>query len=210
MPNGYHGLVTATETRHGHQLEYSIMMISNIAAAYDSAVDRNEFLCARAMLDAFYVHIRLLAEFLVKDTPGRDFGPADFDVAWAVPATVEAERLVQYWATASAYVVHFGRRRVPDDLDDLQRFEVTGSAFKEMADNALIVFAEFLRRLEQVTPPWSDGSRIPDREAEPEAWSARVLFDRTNQLRASFVEACGKVGLDGRELLRLDQRASPQ
>jgi len=202
VPNNYQGLASSPEMRRTYQLDYSIHMISDIAAEYDGVVDRGSLLCARSMLDAFYVHVRLLADFLVKATKGGvDFGPADFGVEWKIPTTAEAGRLGKYWDTASKYVVHFGHPRVPDDLEEVGGFEIGSRAFKAMAADSLIVFAEFMRRLESQTPPWSEGSRIPDQEAEPHAWRDRMLSDRTNLLHDSFIEACGKVGLDGERLL---------
>ena len=202
MSENFHNMITSPEMRRGYQLEYSIRMISDIATGYDAAVDRGEYLCARSMLDAFFVHVRLLADFLVKATQERkDFGPADFDVEWTVPTTAEAVRLGEHWDTASKYVVHFGRPRVPENLDDLQAFEIGGKAFKDMAADALMVFAAFQRKLEAKTPAWSEDARVPDRQTEPEDWRVRILADRTTLLRDSFIEACGKVGLDGEKLL---------
>lgn len=112
------------------------------------------------MLDSFYVHIRLLADFLVKPTHAKmDFGPADFGVEWTIPTTEEADRLAQYWQNASTYVVHFGRPRVPNNVMDLAAFEVGGRLFRAMAADALVVYAEFLKGLLRVTPAWSGGAR---------------------------------------------------
>ena len=174
MSENFHDLITSPEMRRGYQLDYSIRMISDIGTGYDDAVDRGNSLCARSMLDAFFVHVRLLADFLVKTTQDRkDFGPADFGVDWTVSTTAEAARLSSHWDTASRYVVHYGRPRVPENLADLQAFEIGGRAFKYMAADALLVFAEFLRKLEAKTPIWSEGTRIPDRQTEPEAWRVR-------------------------------------
>ncbi|MGH8775320.1 MAG: hypothetical protein ACRDWI_09165 [Jiangellaceae bacterium] len=154
MSKNFLDLITSPEMRHAHQVGYSIRMISDIATEYDAAVDRGEYVCARSMLDALYVHVRLLADFLVKTTKGdKDFGPADFDVECTVPTTAEAKRLGEYWDIASQYVVHFGRPRVPENLDGLKAFEVSGRAFKTMAGDVLRVFAGFLQQLEAQAPP---------------------------------------------------------
>jgi hypothetical protein len=72
-------LITAPEMRRTYQVEYSIGMISDIGKRYNDVADRGDDLCARSMIDAFYVHIWLLTDFLVKLTKkGQDFGPADF------------------------------------------------------------------------------------------------------------------------------------
>ena len=193
------GMGTSPEMRHAQQLEYSVMMVSDIATRYDRTVDAGDFLAASCMLDAFYVHLRLLGDFLVMTTSGRDFGPAQFGVAWAVPTSEEAVRLAANWRTASSYVVHFGRPRVAKSIEDLTQFEIGGPAFKAMARDGLKVFAVFLRALRIVTP--DSDARVPDRTTEPGAWQDKVLADRTNFLRMSFVEACKRVGLDGERLL---------
>lgn len=201
MPNGYHQLLTDRATRHGQQLAYSLKLIGDIAAEYDSRVDRDDHLAALAMIDAFYVHLRLLAEFLTKKTKSDDFGPREFGVEWTTPSTAEAEGLKEDWKDASGYVVHFSHRRVPENVNDLQGFGLGGTTFKQRATNALVVFAEFLRQLERATPAWSGGSWIPDRVTQPDLWRARLLADRTANLRTAYTETCTKVGLDGEQLL---------
>jgi hypothetical protein len=71
------GLISSPERRHAQQLAYSVEMVGDIASSYDGALDRHEYAFARCMLDAFYVHVRLLADFLVTRTDRKDFGPAD-------------------------------------------------------------------------------------------------------------------------------------
>jgi hypothetical protein len=202
MKDFLHLLFTAPEHRYANNVGYSVDMISAIAHGYDDAVDRGDFLAAAAMVDAFYVHIRLLGDFLVRDTNKNDFGPAELGVTdWTPPTTDEAKRLNECWVTASKYVVHFGRPRVPENLSDLQSFDVNGAAFRGMARDALTVFALFLRDLLAVTPAWAGGARVPDRDREPREFETRLLFERTERMRKSFVEACAKVGLDGSSLL---------
>jgi hypothetical protein len=55
-------------------------MIGEIGARYRAAQDSADLIPAMAMLDAFYVHLRLVAEFLTRPTNGRDFGPIDLGV----------------------------------------------------------------------------------------------------------------------------------
>jgi len=103
---------------------YSVRMVADIAAHYNEALDVLDLRLARCMLDAFYVHIRLLAEFLLRTPKGGDFDPADFGVSWTAPAGEASERLDDAWDVASKYVVHFGGRRVPENPDGLAEFNL--------------------------------------------------------------------------------------
>lgn len=202
MSDFFHLLFTAPEHRYTSHVRYSLDMIGEIAQAYNETVDRGDFLAAATMVDAFYVHIRLLGDFLVRNTDKRDFGPAQFGVMdWTRSTSDEAHRLEEYWATASTYVVHFGRPRVPADISDLRAFPVDSATFQAMTRDALLVFALFLQKLSAVTPVWAGGARVPSREHEPEEFERRLLFERTEKMSRSFEEACKKVGLDAGSVL---------
>jgi hypothetical protein len=169
--------------RCAYQVTYSMRMVSEIATNYNSAVDASQLLCASAMVDAFYVHIRLLAEFLVKGPEPRDIRPSNFGVSWSTPQSSEADRLKVHWDVASKYVVHFGLRRVPTNLDDLQPFEISGQAMTAMATDALIVAEEFVKLVEQsVTDVDSAGVK-----------PARLMV--AEHLRLAINQACQQIGL---------------
>lgn len=175
--------MSSKEMRHAYQLSYSIQMISEIPSAYDVAVDDGQDLYARTMVDAFYVHIRLLADFLVKQTKTKDFGPADFEVSWEVPTTVAAQRLAEHWSIASKYVVHFGHPRVPDDLAELEPFSIGSVWFADMAGNALTVLGRFVTAVEA-------------QAARDDAPALSVARLRASYLRGSFDRACYQLGID--------------
>lgn len=170
---------------------YSVRMVAEIAAHYDDAVDGPEPLTALCMLDAFYVHIRLLAEFLVRKTKGGDFGPADFGVIWEAPASSAATRLSDVWDVASKHVVHFGGRRVPASLDDAKELTVDGGYFRQLAGDALDLFSGFVDDVAHATAEWTNGAgaQIPDPERDPEGWQARARADALRELRSSLDEA---------------------
>lgn len=197
MASNFYELMSSPEVRHAQQIAYSVEMVSDLAANYDSTLDRGEFAVARAMLDSFYVHVRLLADFLVKRTHDLDFGPRDFGVDWAAPPEKPAAvRLIEYWAIASKYVVHFGRPRVPENLEDLQAFRVSGEHFRLMAADALEVFDLFVREVESSALDWQDGSLIPDPVATPERWASRLRAEQATLLRSASVTAARVLGLD--------------
>ena len=186
MSTNFHDLMSSQEIRRAQHIAYSVCMVGDVAGGYDDAVDHSELAFARCMIDAFYVHVRLLADFLVRGTNENDFGPSDFGVEWVTPDREEAGRLNDHWNVASKFVVHFGRPRVPDDADDLQTFPVGGEHFRSIATDVLTVFGDFVRAVESATPPWHDGSRIPDRANEPNAWQARNLSNRAMMLREAL------------------------
>lgn len=183
MSSNWQRLAMASEMRRAYQVAYSVRMIGDIASRYDAALDAQEFLTAQCMLDAFYVHIRLLADFLVKPTKEKDFGPREFGVEWPEPHGEAADNLRRHWQVASQYVVHFGRPRVPENIDDLRAFNVGGSFFRSIATDALAVFGLFLEALDSATADFSDGARIPDPDREPKEWRARVMTDVLDVLR---------------------------
>lgn len=123
------------------------------------------------MLDAFYVHIRLLAEFLLRTTKGGDFGPADFGTTWEAPEGAAATRLDEVWDVASKYVVHFGGRRVP----------------RRLAGDALELYSVFVDAFADAAPERTRGAGalIPDPESDPEGWQARARTDALRELRSA-------------------------
>jgi hypothetical protein len=171
---------------------YSVYMLGDIAGNFKGAVDAADLRLARCMLEAFYVHLRLLAEFLVKPTQGRDFGPSDFDVTWTVPDLPEAIRLTEHWQVASSYVLHFGRSRVPEDVEDLEPFLLGEDVFLAMAGDALAVFSIFLDRLAE-SSAWKGGSLIPDPESDPGAWQSRLQAEQANILRTAFTQSHAQI-----------------
>lgn len=137
--------------RRAYQLTYTMRLVSDVAAKYNETLDAGETLYATTMVETFYVHVRLLADFLLKKRNPKypDIKPDDFGVTWTIPTTAEAQRLGDYWDIASGYVVHFGQRRVPANLVDLQEFEISGQAMKRMAVDAFTVLAIFIDLVEK-------------------------------------------------------------
>jgi len=128
-------------SRRVDHLTYSLWMISSIPAARH---DESDFLTYACMVDAFFVHVRLLAEFLVRRTPKVDFGPNDVVHSWVAPESSAAQRLSQHWALASRHVVHFSRERVPESLDDLKAIELDTATLRTMANDVLAVMSAFV------------------------------------------------------------------
>lgn len=194
MRSRLHALMESPEIRRSQHVAYSVSMLGDIASTYDAAVDADDFQLARCMLDAFYVHLRLIADFLVRQTQKRDFGPSDFGVSWVPPNSLEAQVLLGHWKVASTYVVHFGRPRVPENLADLDAFRIGGAEFRRMAGDVLSVFRQFLASVEERASPWSHGPRIPDPGTDPEGWQQRVLAEVAFILRTAHDVAASQIG----------------
>jgi hypothetical protein len=170
--------------RRAYQVTYSMRLVADIAGNYNATQDAGHDLCARAMIEAFYVHIRLIAEFLLKGPgPHGDIRPPDFGVTWTVPDSAEANRLLEAWETASGYVVHLGKRRVPEDLDDLQAFEVDGQFMTRMAIAALTLMKGFVESVEASVV----GVNIEPTGGKP------VPLMVAEHLRKEFEHACRRV-----------------
>lgn len=169
--------------RYAHQLAYSMRMIGEIATRYQAAQDSDDLIPAMAMLDAFYVHVRLVAEFLTRPTGRRDFGPVELGIDdWKSPSTPAATRLSSYWDRASKYVVHFGHPRVPEHLEELQEaFEVSSASLKTMARDAFDVLEVLVERLEAQD---DHGSVLT-----VERLRAQLLREELNRSSDLFVEA---------------------
>ena len=194
-------MTTTVEMRQAHHVNYSVVMTSSIASEYDATVDSNHLTAAASMVEAFWVHIRLLAEFLTKDLKGKDIGPADFGVAWDVPSSEEAMLLGEYWDIASKHVVHFGRPRVPHDLSELDVFEVNSERFTRMVIDALTVYSQFMVQLRAAYPPVPLTEPVPNSQGHYALWYERLLRDRSQVMTAEFLEACARVAIDGQSLL---------
>lgn len=173
--------ITSPEMRYAYQLTYSMRMLGEIGSRYQAAQDSDDLLPAMAMLDAFYVHLRLVAEFLTRPTNHRDFGPAQLGVDnWVTPETNAASRLADYWDRASSYVVHFGHSRVPENLAELETFEVSAAALRSMAADAFEVLAELVSLVEAAV---EDGSALTDHRLR-----AQLLRDELDRSIALLAE----------------------
>lgn len=188
MPNSLDALNASKEVRVAHHVAYSLHILAEITTGYDQAVDEGQFLTARCMVDAFYVHLRLMAEFLVKN-PRDDIGPHDFGVKWTKPDCTEARNLIQYHDDASKYVVHFGSRRVPVDLDDLASFDIGGAHWQERLTDVVAVFQCFLTVLENLASEWDQDVLLPNPEVEPDAWRQRLRWEQAQILGRALDDA---------------------
>lgn len=99
-----------------------------------------------ACIESFWVNVRLLTEFLVKLTQDtRNCDARAFVPTWTKPTGDVAERLLSDWNTASAYVMHMGKERAPDDLADIT--PVTEEDLRQTAVDCRRIYDEFRAQL---------------------------------------------------------------
>ena len=116
-------------------------------------------LVRNACLEAFFVHVRLLSEFLVRRPPEKDFSARDF--LWPAPTSEAAMRLGGKWfQEPSQHVVHFSRRRVPDQRADIQIIEDIEAYMREAADDVFAVAEEFVTALERASHRYAETLRL--------------------------------------------------
>lgn len=100
----------------------------------------NSALQQQAALDAFYVAIRLLIEFLEVRPANRDQSASDTLPSWSVSQMTEAEigLLLGYHDDASKHVMHFSTLRT-------NQIQVNEPDIRKVADEILAVWDEFAR-----------------------------------------------------------------
>ncbi|MGW1157751.1 hypothetical protein ACWD48_05895 [Streptomyces sp. NPDC002519] len=101
-----------------------------------------------ACIESFWVNVRLLTEFLVKLTnETRNCDARAFAPTWTKPTGDTAQRLLNDWNTASAYVMHMGKELAPEDLTDIT--PVTDEDLRQTAYDCRTVYEEFIETLRQ-------------------------------------------------------------
>jgi hypothetical protein len=114
--------------------------------------EQRDGMVTNACLEWFLVHMRLLAEFLVRRPAGKDFTANDF--SWEKPTSEAAARLgSELWTIASEQVVHFSRRRVPLDLADLEPIDDVLAWMHQAAADVLAVAEESVTAIEEAGWP---------------------------------------------------------
>jgi hypothetical protein len=120
-------------------------MLGGLPGAMGRATDPHARI---ACLEDFFVHARLLLEFLLvcpansdKDFSARDFG-------WHGHQDAEVERLKVVWVIASRQLVHFSRERVPESVYDLEVVDTSAAGLQTIAGDILALFDIFVTDME--------------------------------------------------------------
>lgn len=107
-----------------------------------------------ACLEAWFVHMRLLIEYLGLKPGGES--TKDFSARAALWTPEPDQELSDLWVTASQHVVHFSVARTPDLIKDIEPFDVSAENLERLARNVLMVASTFVQALEDhedVTAP---------------------------------------------------------
>lgn len=124
----------------------------------------------QACIDAFFVNVRALVEFLgiKKSDPTKDFSAIDVAPEWvAVISLEERKRLVEYWQIASQHLMHFSRSRVKQDGMATLQVNVELAELTSIADDVLALWDQYAVHVAHpLSPPRAGfnllaGSQLP-------------------------------------------------
>jgi hypothetical protein len=137
--------VLTQSVRQAAHVGHSLDMVGELPGAYDSSRTGIERV---ACLEAFLIHVRLLAEFLlVHPTKGmKDFSAGDF--GWNGPTDRDTSLIDRMWRVASQHLVHFSRERTPEHADTLEAVDTTAVGLKSTALQTLDLADDFVVFLE--------------------------------------------------------------
>ncbi|MFI8516790.1 hypothetical protein ACIGEZ_02990 [Streptomyces sp. NPDC085481] len=99
-----------------------------------------------AVIESFWVNVRLLAEFLVKGTGSRDWQARDFAPGWTATNAEARTRLSEAWVTASRHVMHLSKDRTPAQLNAVE--PVSAELYRQVAEDCREVYDEFVANIQ--------------------------------------------------------------
>ena len=118
----------------------------------------------QACLEAFYVHVRALIEFLgVVKARDTDFSGVDLAPTWTSPSkdSPTGARLSSYWQLATKQLMHFSDERV-----QAPAVAVSPEVLTKVADDVLGVWDDFAAELRHPMAPMRSGfDSMTSREA---------------------------------------------
>jgi hypothetical protein len=129
--------------RRGTQVAHSLNMIAELPAYVD---DRAIPVALRAAaIDAFFIHLRLLIEFLIKRRDNRAISRHDYVKDFGLEPGLRSQLSADY-EFASRQVAHFNTERVP--AEDSPVFQpVDGDRLLHHADDVFAAMSAFTRCL---------------------------------------------------------------
>lgn len=153
---------TELARRRGFQVGHSLNVIAELPRYVD---DPDIVVGLRvAAVDAFYIHLRALIEFLVKPRDTRDIRRHDYVPNFELDDAVR-DRLLATHTRASQYVAHFSKQRTP--TADAPIFEtVDASSLRALATETFGAMDAFVRNLAEARHPCADDFAVWLAEAE--------------------------------------------
>lgn len=174
------GKALPPKARQAGAIGHSLTMI---AALPEERASTNSLVAQFACLEAWFVHMRLLAEFLGISGRGsnKDFSCESFGWSGA-----EDEVLNDIWVIASQHVVHFSVQRTPERVRDLEPFNESLSNLR-MLTWRMLGFAEtFVEHLEATDDEEAMSLRLHLEEAK--GWKTRPDDPQTDPDSALWFE----------------------
>jgi len=132
------------------QLEHVCMSLRLVSETPGEVYRAETWTVATACFESWLLNVRLLAEFFgvhparhEKDFSARDFGWSGCDLPDDIGIELEA-----CWKLASSFLLHFGRNRVPSDLQELEPpFDTSPANLARIASILLDVSQAFGKEL---------------------------------------------------------------
>ncbi len=102
-----------------------------------------------ACLDSWLVNVRLLTEFFLIHPARQDFDFSAQDFGWTKECVLEEVDLEPWWQIPSKYVVHFSRKRVPENLNDLLPENLQPERLEMVSHRYLQIMERFVLLMER-------------------------------------------------------------
>lgn len=111
--------------------------------AHDSQAEVPDVVRA-ACLEAFFMNVRLIAEFLVRTPKKLDFSAASIVGEWTTEESAAVDRLRdQWWIVASRHVAHFSRERIAADPAAVEYEDATLPGLEAVVADCEVVWKRF-------------------------------------------------------------------
>jgi hypothetical protein len=142
--------------------------------ASDEAEWETDFTVAAGCRDAFYMHVRTVAEFFVR-FPRGDWTARDYLPSWTPPSDLAARLDAQWWI-ATKHITHMSRKRVPA-VDNFVRSDTSLVGLTAIAMDCYRVMATFVKAYQE-QPDSTHAKAMGDvlrGTTSTESWFADIL-----------------------------------
>jgi hypothetical protein len=147
------------QVRQSGSVGHALLMCAWLPDARESARDS---IVQIACLEAWFVNVRLIVEFLGLGGKGgdKDFSAKSFGFELPGAAHAEYGALNDLWLVASQQVVHFSKQRTPEKLADLDEMDVSVTSLRSHVEVLLGLFDLFVTHLESTGHPTAESFRM--------------------------------------------------
>jgi hypothetical protein len=128
-----------------------------------------------ACLECYFVNLRLIVEFAIKEPKPADFSRREFLPDWRPAPGHRVDFLLEQWTLANRQVVHLSRERIPPTggiitLHPIKLFMITLSVFKIMDEFVVELMSRHhpaTETFERLVRSAKSGIKWPARAAYP-------------------------------------------